>query len=102
MSEQTVEKVGSVEKVGGTGEVTKTTSGGIKGPPAAHTSSDSPWRTYIRWLKDPRPTTEENVPRSLDPYWEISVYTKEEINAIREADKLDPDLAEYYKDLLED
>lgn len=40
---------------------------------------------------------------SMDnPYWQISEYTDEEIDAIREADKLDPDLAKYYKDLLED
>lgn len=36
------------------------------------------------------------------PYWQISEYTKENLNAIREADKLDPDLAEYFKDSLED
>jgi hypothetical protein len=36
------------------------------------------------------------------PYWEFTEYTPDEINAIREADKLDPDLAEHYKDLLED
>lgn len=36
------------------------------------------------------------------PYWQISEYTKEELDAIREADKLDPDLAEYYKDFLDD
>jgi hypothetical protein len=51
----------------------------------------------------------EDVEREADgeayttgPYWEITEYTSEEINAIREADKLDPDLAEHFKDLLED
>jgi len=39
---------------------------------------------------------------TASPFWEITEYTTEEINAIREADKLDPDLAEHYKDLLED
>lgn len=38
----------------------------------------------------------------VSSYWQISEYTDEELSAIREADKLDPDLAEYYKDLLED
>jgi hypothetical protein len=92
----------TVEKVGGSGQVVNTTSGAIKGAPAAHTSIDSPWDTHITWFKDPRPTTGDDTPHSLDPYWEISIYTKEEIIAIREADKLDPDLAEHYKDLLED
>ena len=91
-----------VEKVSGTGDVVNPTSGAIEGAPAAHTSTDSPWDTHIRWFKDPRPTPKDDNPRSLDPYWEISIYTEAEINAIREADKLDPDLAEYYKDLLED
>ena len=40
--------------------------------------------------------------RAGGPYWKISEYTKEELEAIRESDKLDPDLAEYYKDFLED
>jgi hypothetical protein len=62
MSEQTV------EKVGGSGEVVKTTSGAINGAPAAHTSSDSPFHTHIRWFKDPRPKTGDDTPRSLDPY----------------------------------
>jgi hypothetical protein len=96
MSEQ------AVEKVGGSGEVVGTTTGTIEGAPVAHTSSDGPFRTHIKWYKDPRPTSRDDATRSLDPYWEISIYTEEEMNAIREADKLDPDLAKYYKDLLED
>jgi hypothetical protein len=53
-------------------------------------------------------TNEEDAKHQLEelraggPYWEISVYTREELEAIRESDKLDPDLAEYYKDFLED
>ena len=95
MSEQTV------EKVSGSGDVVNSSSGATEGPPAARTTN-SLWHTQIRWLEDSRPAPEEDGPRSLSPYWEISIYTEEEIDAIREADKLDPDLAEHYKDLLED
>ena len=96
MSEQTI------EKVSGSGDVVNSTSRAIDGPPAAHITTNRLWHTQIRWSADPRPATEEDTPRSLSPYWEITEYTDEEINAIREADQLDPDLAEYYKDLLED
>lgn len=92
----------TIEKVGGSGEVVKTTSGEIKGAPAAHTSSDGPWRTHIKWFKDPRPKTGNDTPHSLGPYWEITEYTTEEFNAFLEADKLSPELAEHYKDYLED
>ena len=95
MSEQTI------EKVSGTGTVVNPTSGTIEGAPAAHTESNL-WHTSIEWVVDPRPTVEEDTPRSLDHYWEVSIYTEAEIDAIREADRLDPDLAEHYKDLLED
>jgi len=91
-----------VEKVGGSGEVVNTTSGAIKGAPAAHTSSDSPLATHIKWAKDPRPKPEHVTPRSLSPYWEITEYTAEEFNALLEADRLTPELAERYKEYLED
>lgn len=95
MSEQTV------EKVSGDGDVVNSSSVATESPPAARTTNNL-WHTRIRWLEDSRPATKEGGPRSLSPYWEISIYTDEEIDAIREADKLDPDLAEYYKDLLGD
>ncbi len=44
----------------------------------------------------------EGPPHAANPFWSTSVYTEEEIAAIREADKLDPILAEYYEDLLDD
>lgn len=54
-------------------------------------------------------TNEEKAKRQLaerlrtgGPYWEISEYTTEELEAIRKSDELDPDLTEHYKDLLED
>jgi hypothetical protein len=94
----------TIEKVDGGGEVVNATSGEIEGAPAAHTSGDIPSLTHIKWswLKDPRPKSSDGVPQPHDPYWQISIYTDAEIAAIREADKLDPDLAEHYKDLLED
>jgi hypothetical protein len=96
MSEQ------AVEKVGGSGEVVKTTSGAIEGAPSAHTTSDSPVRSHIVWFRDPRPKTQQDTPRLVSPYWQISDYTKEEVAAIRKADELPPILAEHYKDLLDD
>lgn len=95
MSEQTI------EKVHGSGDVVHHASGIIEGAPAAHTTADL-WHTQIRWHDSPKSAVEGDAPRSLSPYWEVSEYTEEEVNAIREADKLDPELAEYYKDLLED
>lgn len=95
MSEQTI------EKVSGSGDVVNPTSGAIKSPPAAQTTNNL-WRTRIRWIEDPRPTNEGDRLRSLSPYWEITDYTTEEFNAFLEADRLTPELAEQYKDLLED
>lgn len=40
--------------------------------------------------------------RADGPFWEISEYTEEEFNAFMEADQWTPELAERYKDLLED
>jgi hypothetical protein len=91
-----------IEKVDGSGEVVNPTHGEIKGAPQAHTSTDSPFRTHIRWFKDPRPKTGDDIPRSLDPYWEITEYTTEEFNAFLKADRLSPELAKRYKDYLED
>lgn len=96
MSEQTI------EKVSGSGDVVNPTYGELPGPPAAHTTKNTLWHTQIKWLVDPRPTTEDDTPRSLDPYWEITEYTSEEVDALLEADRLTPELAEHYKELLED
>jgi hypothetical protein len=96
MSEETI------EKVGGTGDVVNPVSRPLKNPPAAETKGVSLGQTRVKWFVDTRPTPKDDTARSLDPYWEISIYTEAEINAIREADKLDPDLAEHYKDLLKD
>jgi hypothetical protein len=91
-----------VEKTSGDGDVVNTPSGAPLIGPAAHPTKNTLWRTRITWTEDPRPTTEEGAPRSLDPYWEITEYTAEEFNAILEADKLTPEEAERYKDLLGD
>ena len=95
MSEQTV------KKTSGSGDVVNPTSKAIVGAPAAHTRNNL-WRSQIKWLADPRPATEDDTPRSLNPYWEITEYTTEEFNAFLEADRLTPELAEHYRDLLED
>lgn len=57
---------------------------------------------YERVLELKANTLSGGSPSGGSPYWQISEYSDEEIAAIREADKLDPDLAEYYKDLLGD
>lgn len=93
MTEQTIDVV--------SGEATVTPVFSDRVPTAA-TEGASVGETRFRRVEGHKPSTEAGVPRSLNPYWKISIYTKEEINAIREADKLDPDLAEHYKDLLED
>jgi hypothetical protein len=36
------------------------------------------------------------------PFWEITQYTSEEFDALLQVDRLTPELAEKYKDLLED
>lgn len=93
MSEQTIDVVkGDVEVKPVTSDAT----------PTAATGGASVGGTQFRLIRGLGLATEEDGPRSLNPYWEISIYTDEEINAIRQADKLDPDLAEHYKDLLED
>lgn len=93
MSEQTIEVVkGDVEVKPVTSDL----------PPTAATGGVSIGEAQFRRIQNSEPIAEEDGPRSLNPYWEISIYNEEEINAIREADKLDPDLAEHYKDLLED
>lgn len=43
----------------------------------------------------------ESAPKANYP-WQIREYTKEEVDAFLEADELDSDLAERYRDLLED
>jgi hypothetical protein len=91
-----------VEKVGGSGDVVNPTGGPLKNPPAAQTKGVSLGQTWIKWLVDTRPPPEDDTPRSLDPYWEITEYTAEEFHAFLEADKLPPELAERYKDYLED
>ncbi len=83
MSDQTI------TKVSGSGKVVNPTSGTLESAPAAQTEEVSLGQQQTSWRKS-------------GPYWAITEYTTEEINAIREADKLDPDLAEHYKDLLED
>jgi uncharacterized protein YpmB len=40
--------------------------------------------------------------RAEGPFWEVTEYTEEEFNAYMEADELTPELAERYRDLLED
>jgi ribosomal protein S30 len=40
--------------------------------------------------------------RQASPYWQVQEYTSEELDALLEADQLTPELAERYKDLLED
>jgi hypothetical protein len=93
MSEQTI------DVVKGSAKVTTFVSYGV---PTAATEGASVGKTRFRPTEGFRLAAEEGGTRSLNPYWDISIYTQEEINAIREADKLDPDLAEHYKDLLED
>jgi hypothetical protein len=95
MSEETI------EKVSGSGEVVNPTHGATEGPPAAHTAGIL-WETRIKWFQDPRPNIQDDGPHSLDPYWEITDYTTEELNAFLEADELSPDLAERYRDYLGD
>jgi hypothetical protein len=91
-----------VEKKSGSGEVVNPTSGTLESPPAAQTEGVSLGHSQITWLRDPRPTTRSVDSRSLTPHWEITEYTAEEFNAFVEADKLSPELAEHYKDYLED
>jgi hypothetical protein len=43
-----------------------------------------------------------DVSGTASDYWKVSEYTDEEFNAILEADRLTPELAERYKDLLGD
>jgi hypothetical protein len=93
MSEQTI------DVVKGSAKVTTVVSYGV---PTAATEGVSVGRTRFRLTEGSRLAAEEGGTSSLNPYWDISIYTQEEINAIRKADKLDPDLAEHYKDLLED
>lgn len=40
--------------------------------------------------------------RQASPYWQTHTYTTEELNALLEADEFSPEMAERYKDLLED
>ncbi len=96
MSEQTI------EKISGSGDLVSTDSSAPLIGPAAHPTKSTLWRTRIKWVEDPRPTTEDDGPRSLDPYWEITEYTTEQFNAFLEADRLSPELAERYKDYLGD
>ena len=93
MTEQTI------EVVSGNATVTPVFSDRV---PTAATEGARVGETRFRRIDGHKPSSEENGPRSLTPYWEISIYTEDEIRAIREADKLDPDLAEHYGDLLED
>jgi hypothetical protein len=90
-----------VEKISGSGDLVRSTKSELRSPPTAHTAS-ALWHSRITWVKDSRPTPEEKAPRSLDPYWEITEYTSEEFDALLEMDRLTPELAEKYKDLLED
>ena len=93
MTEQTIDVVkGDVEVTGFTSDAT----------PTAATGGASIGETQFRLIEHLELVAEEGGPRSLNPYWETSIYTDEEINAIREADKLDPDLAKHYENLLED
>jgi hypothetical protein len=50
------------------------------------TTKNTLWPTHIK-----RPTNH---------YWEITEYTSEEFDALLEADRLTPELAEHYKELL--
>jgi hypothetical protein len=91
-----------VQKTSGEGDVVNTPSGAPLIGPAAHPTKNTLWRTRITWTEDPRPTTTDDGPRTLDPYWEITEYTTEQFNAFLEVDRLSPELAERYKDYLED
>ncbi len=78
------------------------TPSGSDDVPMAATRGASIGETRFRLVEGSRSGTEEDGPRSLNPYWEITEYTTEEFNAFLEADRLTPELAERYKDLLED
>jgi hypothetical protein len=92
----------TLEIVSGSGKIVNPTSGALETPPAAQTKDVSLGQTWIKWLTDTRPVPEDDTPRSLDPYWEITEYPTEEFNAFLKADELSPELAEHYKEYLED
>ncbi len=93
MTEQTIDVV--------SGNVTVTPVFSDRVPTAA-TEGARVGETRFRRIGGSRPETEEDGPRSLHPYWQITEYTSEEFNAVLEVDKLSPELAEHYRDLLED
>jgi len=95
MTEQTI----PIHVVEGDVEVTPIASDKI---PTAVTAGPSIGEAQFRLTRGSRLAMEANGPRSLNPYWEITEYTTEEIAAVRETDELPPILAERYRDLLDD
>jgi hypothetical protein len=93
MTEQTIDVV--------TGRVVVTPSFSDDVPTAA-TKGASIGDARFRLVEGSRSATEEDHPRSLNPYWDITEYTSEEFKALLATDRLTPELAEQYKDLLED
>lgn len=70
--------------------------------PTAATEGAQVGDTRFKLTEGSKLAAEESVPRSLNPYWDISIYTEEEFNAYLDDDELAPELAERYKGLLED
>ena len=95
MTEQTI----PIHVVEGDAEVTPIASDTIL---TAATEGANIGEIRFRLTGGSRSAIEADGPRSLNPYWEITEYTTEEIATVREADELPPILAEHYRDMLDD